>query len=110
MLLVIEPDSLANMVTNMGVAKCSGAASTYKELTIYAIKQLDLPNVAMYLDAGHAGWLGWPANIQPAADLFATLYKDAGKPRAVRGVCSHLPSTLPPAGHMTDGSFSLSSW
>jgi cellulose 1,4-beta-cellobiosidase len=48
-IFVIEPDSLANMVTNMGVAKCSGAAATYKELTVYALKQLNLPNVAMYV-------------------------------------------------------------
>jgi cellulose 1,4-beta-cellobiosidase len=89
-LLVIEPDSLANMVTNMGVQKCSGAATTYKELTVHALKQLNLPNVAMYLDAGHAGWLGWPANIQPAADLFAGIYKDAGKPAAVRGLATNV--------------------
>jgi cellulose 1,4-beta-cellobiosidase len=89
-LLVIEPDSLANMVTNMGVAKCSNAAATYKELTKYAIQQLNLPNVAMYLDAGHAGWLGWPANLQPAVDMFATLYKDAGKPAAVRGLATNV--------------------
>ncbi|KAK3985713.1 family 6 putative glycoside hydrolase [Cladorrhinum sp. PSN332] len=89
-ILVIEPDSLANMVTNMNVPKCQGAASTYKELTIYAIKQLNLPHVAMYLDAGHAGWLGWPANIGPAAELFATLYKDAGKPAAVRGLATNV--------------------
>jgi cellulose 1,4-beta-cellobiosidase len=78
------------MVTNMNVAKCSGAAASYKELTIYAIKQLNLPNVAMYLDAGHAGWLGWPANIQPAATLFAGIYNDAGKPAAVRGLATNV--------------------
>nr|1OC5_A Chain A, CELLOBIOHYDROLASE II [Humicola insolens]1OC6_A Chain A, CELLOBIOHYDROLASE II [Humicola insolens]1OC7_A Chain A, CELLOBIOHYDROLASE II [Humicola insolens] len=89
-ILVIEPDSLANMVTNMNVPKCSGAASTYRELTIYALKQLDLPHVAMYMDAGHAGWLGWPANIQPAAELFAKIYEDAGKPRAVRGLATNV--------------------
>jgi cellulose 1,4-beta-cellobiosidase len=89
-ILVIEPDSLANMVTNMGVAKCSGAASTYKELTVYALKQLNLPHVAMYLDAGHAGWLGWPANIQPAATLFAGIYKDAGSPASVRGLATNV--------------------
>lgn len=55
--LIIEPDSLANMITNMGVPKCAGAASAYKELTIYAVKQLALPNVTMYLDGGHGGWL-----------------------------------------------------
>ncbi|KAL2148458.1 hypothetical protein VTH82DRAFT_2378 [Thermothelomyces myriococcoides] len=89
-ILVIEPDSMANMVTNMDVAKCSNAASTYHELTVYALKQLNLPHVAMYLDAGHAGWLGWPANIQPAADLFAGIYNDAGKPAAVRGLATNV--------------------
>nr|AAW64927.1 cellobiohydrolase family 6 [Thermochaetoides thermophila] len=89
-ILVIEPDSLANMVTNMNVQKCSNAASTYKELTVYALKQLNLPHVAMYMDAGHAGWLGWPANIQPAAELFAQIYRDAGRPAAVRGLATNV--------------------
>lgn len=89
-ILVIEPDSLANMVTNMDVPKCRGAADTYKELTIYAVKQLNLPHVAMYLDAGHAGWLGWPANIDPAAELFAKLYADAGKPSQLRGLATNV--------------------
>lgn len=81
-----EPDSLANMVTNMDVAKCRGAEAAYHECTQYAIRQLNLPNVAMYLDAGHAGWLGWPANIDPAATLFANVYKEAGSPRSLRGL------------------------
>ncbi len=74
----------------MNVAKCSGAATTYKELTVYALQQLNLPHVAMYLDAGHAGWLGWSANIQPAADLFASIYSSAGKPAAVRGLATNV--------------------
>ncbi|KAI1021103.1 hypothetical protein LB503_010023 [Fusarium chuoi] len=85
-ILVIEPDSLANLVTNLNVDKCAKAESAYKELTVYAIKELNLPNVTMYLDAGHGGWLGWPANIGPAAKLFAQIYKDAGKPSRVRGL------------------------
>ncbi|AEO62210.1 glycoside hydrolase family 6 protein [Thermothielavioides terrestris NRRL 8126] len=89
-IFVIEPDSLANMVTNLNVAKCANAESTYKELTVYALQQLNLPNVAMYLDAGHAGWLGWPANIQPAANLFAEIYTSAGKPAAVRGLATNV--------------------
>jgi cellulose 1,4-beta-cellobiosidase len=32
---------------------------------------LQFSNVALYLDAAHAGWLGWPSNLQPAATLFA---------------------------------------
>ncbi|KAL3425826.1 Exoglucanase 2 [Phlyctema vagabunda] len=88
--LVIEPDSLANLVTNLNVQKCSNAATTYKELTQYAISTLNLPNVSMYLDAGHAGWLGWSANIGPAAQLFGDLYKAAGSPAAVRGLATNV--------------------
>ncbi|KAI3068199.1 CAZyme family GH6 [Aspergillus niger] len=89
-LLVIEPDSLANLVTNLNVAKCANAESAYLECTNYALTQLNLPNVAMYLDAGHAGWLGWPANQQPAANLFASVYKNASSPAAVRGLATNV--------------------
>ncbi|THV48547.1 hypothetical protein BGAL_0241g00040 [Botrytis galanthina] len=89
-ILVIEPDSLANLVTNLSVAKCAGAQAAYLEGTEYAIAQLNLPNVAMYLDAGHAGWLGWPANIGPAAQLFGKVYKAAGSPAAVRGLATNV--------------------
>jgi len=88
--LAIEPDSLANMITNMGVQKCANAASAYEELTVYALKALNLPNVDMYLDGGHAGWLGWEANIAPAAKLYARVYKAAGSPRAVRGIVTNV--------------------
>ncbi|KAL7624898.1 1,4-beta-D-glucan cellobiohydrolase cel6a [Parahypoxylon ruwenzoriense] len=89
LLLVIEPDSLANMITNLNVAKCTNAQNAYMECTQYAITKLDLPNVAMYLDAGHAGWLGWSANLQPAAQMYAQLYKDAGSPKALRGLATN---------------------
>lgn len=44
----------------------------------------------MYLDAGHAGWLGWSANIGPAATLFAEVYKAAGSPSQVRGLATNV--------------------
>ncbi|EJD40557.1 cellobiohydrolase [Auricularia subglabra TFB-10046 SS5] len=87
---IVEPDSLANLVTNMNVSKCSNAANNYKNSTIYALQTLNLPNVYMYLDAGHAGWLGWPANLQPAATLFSQIYQQAGKPGAVRGLATNV--------------------
>ncbi|GKT67108.1 cellobiohydrolase II [Colletotrichum tofieldiae] len=89
-LLVIEPDSLANLVTNLNVPKCAGAQAAYLECTNYAVTQLNLPNVAMYLDGGHAGWLGWAANLPPAAQLFAKVYKDAGNPKALRGLVTNV--------------------
>ena len=58
-----EPDGLANLITNMAVEKCANAADAYLSSTKYALAQLDFENVAVYLDAAHAGWLGWPDNV-----------------------------------------------
>ncbi|OQN95632.1 putative 1,4-beta-D-glucan cellobiohydrolase C [Cryoendolithus antarcticus] len=88
--LVIEPDSLGNLVTNLNVAKCQEAQPAYESGVEYAMKTLNFANVAMYLDAGHAGWLGWSANIGPAAQLFARLYKAAGSPSSVRGLATNV--------------------
>jgi cellulose 1,4-beta-cellobiosidase len=78
------------MITNMGVPKCANAATAYEDLTVYALKTLNFANVDMYLDGGHAGWLGWEANIGPAAKLYARVYKSAGSPRAVRGIVTNV--------------------
>jgi cellulose 1,4-beta-cellobiosidase len=59
-------------------------------LTVWALKELNLPNVAIYLDAGHAGWLGWDANLGPAAKLFSEIYNAAEKPAAVRGLVTNV--------------------
>ncbi|KDQ61109.1 glycoside hydrolase family 6 protein [Jaapia argillacea MUCL 33604] len=87
---VIEPDSLANLVTNLSVQKCANAQTAYLECVTYAIEQLNTVGVYMYLDAGHAGWLGWPANLSPAAQLFSTLYKNASSPQYVRGLATNV--------------------
>ncbi|KAJ6618861.1 cellulase CEL6B [Mycena sp. CBHHK59/15] len=88
---VIEPDSLANLVTNLNVQKCANAQTTYLAGVTYAIQQLNkLGNVYSYLDAGHAGWLGWPANLSPAAQLFTSLFKNAGSPSFVRGLATNV--------------------
>ena len=41
-------------------------------------------------DAGHAGWLGWAANIGPAATLFAQVWQAAGSPAQVRGLATNV--------------------
>ncbi|KAJ5698486.1 hypothetical protein N7462_000491 [Penicillium macrosclerotiorum] len=89
-ILVVEPDSLANLVTNMAVSKCANAYDAYLECVNYAVTELNLDNVAMYLDAGHAGWLGWPANLSPAATLFAQVYNNASQPAALRGLATNV--------------------
>jgi cellulose 1,4-beta-cellobiosidase len=89
-IIAYEPDGLANLITNMGVPKCSNAASAYRESTEYALAALDLPNVAVYLDAGHAGWLGWEANLPPTAQVYAEIYKSAGSPKSTRGLVTNV--------------------
>jgi len=88
--LVIEPDSLPNLVTNANLTTCQASASDYKAGVAYALKNLNLPNVAMYIDAGHGGWLGWDANLQPGADMLSSVYKTAGSPKQVFGIATNV--------------------
>jgi cellulose 1,4-beta-cellobiosidase len=75
--LVIEPDSLPNLVTNMGNPSCSNQATqtSYREGIKYAVNTIKSasPAVEMYLDAGHGGWLGWQNNAQPFAELVRSM-------------------------------------
>jgi cellulose 1,4-beta-cellobiosidase len=76
-IMVIEPDSLPNLVTNLSFAKCSEAQSTgaYVQGVQYAIGTLrSLSNTYAYIDVAHAAWLGWPSNFGP----FVTLLKQVG--------------------------------
>jgi cellulose 1,4-beta-cellobiosidase len=87
---VIEPDSLANLVTNLSDQNCQRAQQAYLDCTNYAIKALAAVGVTMYLDAGHAGWLGWPANLTPAAQMYAQVFRDAGSPPQLRGLATNV--------------------
>jgi len=88
--LVIEPDSLPNLVTNSDLTTCQNSAAGYRDGVAYALKQLNLPNVVMYIDAGHGGWLGWDANLKPGAQELAKAYKAAGSPKQVRGIATNV--------------------
>jgi cellulose 1,4-beta-cellobiosidase len=102
---IIEPDSLANLVTNLSVSKCANAQSGYlvrgsahglhiradqhRQASVnYALTQLATVGVYMYIDAGHAGWLGWPANLSPAAQLFTQVWTAANKSPFIRGLAT----------------------
>ena len=87
--LVIEPDSLPNLVTNSDKQTCKDSASGYRDGVAYAIKNLNLPNVIMYLDAGHGGWLGWDANLKPGAQELAKAFKAGGSPKQLRGIATN---------------------
>ncbi|KAK1231380.1 1,4-beta-D-glucan cellobiohydrolase cel6c [Marasmius sp. AFHP31] len=87
---IIEPDSLPNLVTNSNLTTCQQSAAGYRQGVQYALRNLNLPNVAMYLDAGHGGWLGWDANLQPGAQELANAYKGAGSPASLHGFSTNV--------------------
>jgi cellulose 1,4-beta-cellobiosidase len=88
--LIIEPDSLPNLVTNADLQTCKDSKSAYEEGVAYALKSLNLPNVVMYVDAGHGGWLGWNDNLKPGAEELAKVYKNAGSPKQLRGFATNI--------------------
>lgn len=84
MVFVIEPDSLPNVVTNMGRPKCSMVAEDYKNGIAIAIQYLgELGTV--YVDVGWSGWIGtWGAGNM--ARLLGEVFELAGDAaRLVRG-------------------------
>ncbi|KAG8705371.1 hypothetical protein FRC09_002996, partial [Ceratobasidium sp. 395] len=88
--VVLEPDSIGNMVSNQGIPFCATAAPVQKRGLAYAISVLGtLPNVYLYLDGAHATWLGWPDSLGPTAKVFGDIYAQAKQlnPNAIaRGV------------------------
>jgi cellulose 1,4-beta-cellobiosidase len=87
---IIEPDSLANMATNLAYPKCAASVEAYRNSVVYAIKRLALPNVSVYLDAAHAGWLGWDANREKMAKVFRRVLEEAGGPDMIRGFATNI--------------------
>jgi cellulose 1,4-beta-cellobiosidase len=78
-ILIIEIDSLPNLVTNVSGNTATTACATmqqnggYVTGVQYALNKFHpIPNVYNYIDAAHSGWLGWDSNFQPAVNLFAS--------------------------------------
>jgi cellulose 1,4-beta-cellobiosidase len=92
---ILEPDSLANLVTNLGNAKCQAAEPYYKRGIAYAVAKLSLPNAFLYLDAAHAGWLGWPKNIVKAVQIYKDVLTMAGGPDRIRGFATDVSNYNP---------------
>ena len=70
--MVIEPDSLPNLVTNLNFERVKEAEKTgaYVQGVQYAIGTLrSLSNTYAYIDVAHAAWLGWSSNFKPFVEL-----------------------------------------
>ena len=94
--VVLEPDSLANLVTNAELPTCAAAEQIYRRGTAYAISKLSMPNVFIYIDGAHAGWLGWPKNLPRAITVFKEVLAAAGGADRIRGFALNASNYDPP--------------
>jgi cellulose 1,4-beta-cellobiosidase len=94
--LIIEPDSLANMVTNIETTPaCAASQDYYYNGHAYLLKKFGvLDHVAMYLDIGHAFWLGWDDNREKATKVYSKVI-DSGSPGKVRGFVDNVANYTP---------------
>lgn len=88
--IVLEPDSLPNLISNLGVEKCAVSEQVYKHSVAYAISKLSLPNVFIYLDVAHAGWLGWDASQRRMVELIVEVLGMSGGTSRIRGFASNV--------------------
>ncbi len=95
---IVEPDSLPNIATNLDQRKCKASEDVYRNSVAYAISKLSLPNVYLYLDAAHAGWLGWDGNRNAAAEIFKQVLTMAGGVDRIRGFATNVSNYTPLEG------------
>jgi cellulose 1,4-beta-cellobiosidase len=87
---IIEPDSLPNLVTNLSESKCAASDQAYRNSIAYAVSKLQLSNVTLYMDAAHAGWLGWEGNRQGIASIYKDVLTRAGGTGKIRGFATNV--------------------
>jgi len=94
---IIEPDSLPNVTTNSSVPTCATAAPFYEQGVAYALDKLHaIANVYTYVDAAHAGWLGWPNNTSGAVNEFLKVAKlTAAGVNSIDGFITDTANTTP---------------
>ncbi|MGA7123630.1 MAG: glycoside hydrolase family 6 protein [Polyangiaceae bacterium] len=88
--VLLEPDSLANLATNANIPRCASSDAAYRRSTAYAIAKLAMAHVDVYLDAAHAGWLGWAANRTKIAAIYKDVLGAAGGAGKIRGFVTNV--------------------
>jgi len=93
--VVVEPDSLPNLASNLGMPHCANPATqaAYKQGIMYSVEQLTIKtDVAIYLDSAHGGWLGWEDNLEK----FMAVLKEMALPfQKMRGFSTNVANYQP---------------
>jgi len=92
--VLVEPDSLPNLATNLENPSCGNTATqaAYKTGIAYAIQQLQTTQATLYIDAAHGGWLGWDDNLQKFMNLLKSMDVDWSR---VRGFAQNVANYQP---------------
>ncbi|KAF9529868.1 1, 4-beta cellobiohydrolase [Crepidotus variabilis] len=90
--VILEPETLPNIVNNSSVPACAKAKTAYENGIPYALHQLNLPNVVQYLDAGSGMLLGWTDHLVPTASFLSSILNLGGKPQNLRGIATNVAS------------------
>jgi len=100
--LVIEPDSLGNMVTNMKDKRPANfrgchdeTKAAYMDGITYTVTQFATTEATIYLDGAHGGWLGWANKEDDQTGKFAQLIKDMGIAPKMRGFATNVANYQP---------------
>lgn len=93
--LVVEPDSIPNLASNLGHPHCGNMATqlAYHHGVHYALDELTAKtDASIYLDAAHGGWLGWDDNVAAYMGLIRDWDLPLGK---MRGFATNVANYQP---------------
>eukprot|EP00930_Biecheleria_cincta_P029917 TRINITY_DN20759_c0_g1_i1.p1 TRINITY_DN20759_c0_g1~~TRINITY_DN20759_c0_g1_i1.p1 ORF type:complete len:1010 (+),score=117.39 TRINITY_DN20759_c0_g1_i1:158-3187(+) len=100
--LVIEPDSLPNLVTNMADKRPDSYRGCHQETKIsyeqgvrYAVEKFSTTGAQIYVDAGHGGWLGWANSNDDQTGKFADIIKSMHIANKIRGFATNVANYQP---------------
>ena len=94
LVLIIEPDSLPNLATNLYDQRCGNPATqaAYRLGVRYAVETFAArTDATIYIDGAHGGWLGWANNARDFASLIASL----GVEQHIRGFATNVANYQP---------------
>ncbi len=87
--IILEPDSLPNMVTNLAIPRCAEVAKSNAYLLgiQYAVQRFSQnPNAYIFMDIGHSDWLGWENNLKSTVKYFAKVFAGANSKKGLNVV------------------------
>ncbi|WP_236075349.1 glycoside hydrolase family 6 protein [Mariprofundus sp. EBB-1] len=94
--LILEPDSLPNMITNLWHPECAFAHknNVYLIGNQYAIQRMSKAvNTYLYMDIGHSGWLGWEENLKGTVAYYTKVVAGADSDSGMRAVDGFITNT-----------------